>query len=138
MSRSDSLPEALRLLMAAMDRSVAQRLALTLALVAAGGLLAGAAPLALKHLVDALSMPSTERATADSVLAFGALYLFALCGSRLVIEIRPLVANTAEQRIHARLRQRFFSHLLSLRLSVPLHRPRNATGWRAARLMQKS
>ena len=57
-----------------------------------------------------------------SALALGALYLLALCGGRLLAEIRPLVASTAEHRLFTRLRQRFFAHLLSLPLAFHLDR----------------
>lgn len=118
------LPEVLRVLIAEMDRTVAWRLGLTLALVVAGGLLSGLAPLALKGLVDEVASPTDaqHRTEVVSTLAFGVLYLFSLCGGRLLAEIRPLVASTAEQRLFGRLRQRFFAHLLGLRLAFHLER----------------
>lgn len=118
------LPEVLRVLIAEMDRTVAWRLGLTLALVVAGGLLSGLAPLALKGLVDAVASPTDahHRTEVVSTLAFGVLYLFSLCGGRLLAEIRPLVVSTAEQRLFGRLRQRFFAHLLGLRLAFHLER----------------
>ena len=122
MLRSDRVAEALRLLISEMDRAVVWRLGLTLTIVVAGGLLAGLAPLALKGVVDAVAASTEHRIPNASTLVFGLLYLGALCSGRLLIEIRPLLASTAEQRLFARLRQRFFAHLLDLRLAFHLER----------------
>ena len=122
MLRSDRVAEALRVLISEMDRAVVWRLGLTLTIVVAGGLLAGLAPLALKGVVDAVAASTEHRIPNASTLVFGLLYLGALCSGRLLIEIRPLLASTAEQRLFARLRQRFFAHLLDLRLAFHLER----------------
>lgn len=124
MLRSARLPDVLRVLVAEVDRAIAWRLGITLALVVAGGLLSGLAPLALKGLVDAVaSVPDPQEPTAmRSALTLVALYLLALCGGRLLAEIRPLVASTAEHRLFTRLRQRFFAHLLALPLAFHLDR----------------
>lgn len=121
---SRRLIEVLRLLCAQADRVVVRRLGLTLLLVVAGSLLAAAAPLALQGLVDAVvAGAASPRAGAnDPALVFGALYLLALCGGRLLLEIRPLLASGVEQRLYARLRHRFFAHLLGLRLAFHLER----------------
>lgn len=106
------------------DHAVRWRLAATLLLVVAGGLLAGLAPLALKGMVDAVAAVQDPRhpTAPASALTLGAVYLLALCGGRLLTEIRPLVAGAAEQRIYARLMHRFFGHLLGLRLAFHLGR----------------
>ena len=124
MLRSTRLPEVLQVLVAEADRVVAWRLGATLVLVVAGGLLSGLAPLALKGLVDAVAaVPDPQDRTAiRSAMTLGALYLLALCGGRLLAEIRPLVASTAEHRLFTRLRQRFFAHLLGLPLAFHLDR----------------
>jgi len=124
MFRSSRLPEVLRVLVEEADRTVAWRLGATLVLVVSGGLLAGLAPLALKGLVDAVAAAPIfpDPAAMRSSLTLGVLYLLALCGGRLLAEIRPLVASTAEHRLFTRLRQRFFAHVLSLRLAFHLDR----------------
>ena len=124
MSPLGRLPEVLRLLSAEADRVVVRRLGLTLLLVVGGSLLAAAAPLALKGLVDAVvaGVANPRVSANDTALGFGALYLLALCGGRLLLEIRPLLASGVEQRLYTRLRQRFFAHLLGLRLAFHLGR----------------
>ena len=95
MSESGRLPEVLRLLRTEADRVVVRRLAVTLLIVVGGSLLAAAAPLALKGLVDAVVVgaASTRPSANEGALRFGALYLLALCGGRLLLEIRPLISK---------------------------------------------
>ena len=97
---------------------------MTALLVVAGGLLAGLAPLALKGMIDAATrIPDLrDRTTPVSALTFGAAYLLSLCGGRLLTEWRPLLIGVAEQRLYARLRRRFFGHLLELPLAFHLGR----------------
>ena len=111
-SRRD-LIAALLLLREEMDRAVAWRLVATTLFVVVGGLLAGLAPLALKGMVDAVTgaQDSTQTATV-SATTFGAVYLAALCGARLLAELRLPLMGIAEQHLYARLRRRFFGHLL--------------------------
>jgi len=49
-------------------------------------------------------------------------YLLCLCVSRLLAEIRPMLASAAEQRLYGRLRLSFFQHTLLLPLSFHLGR----------------
>jgi ATP-binding cassette subfamily B protein len=55
---------------------------------------------------------------------FAATYLLALVTGRLLTELRPSLIATAEQRLYARLRRRFFAHLLDLPLAF--HRDRQS------------
>jgi ABC-type transport system involved in Fe-S cluster assembly fused permease/ATPase subunit len=117
------LLDVLRLLNAEADATVKRRVVIALAVVMAGGLLAALAPLALKGLVDAVAGGrSASHALISSAAAFGAAYLLALCGGRLLAEIQPLVYGKAEQRLNARLSRRFLRHLLDLRLEFHLSR----------------
>ncbi len=115
---------ALRALLDGTDRAVAWRLAATVLLVVAGGLLAGLAPLALKGMIDAAigARDLRDRTASDSALMFAAAYLLSLCGGRLLTELRPSLIGAAEQRLYARLRRRFFAHLLELPLAFHLGR----------------
>ena len=119
-----TLVEAIRLLRAEADPVVVRRLALALLLVVCGGLLAGLSPLALKALVDALAARAhpADGTPPSAVLVPGILYLLAVCTGRLITELRPRIAGSAEQRLYARLRRRFFAHLLDLPLACHLRR----------------
>lgn len=110
------------------DGPIRLRLAVALALAAAGSVLTGLAPLALQHLIDAMQAASTS-ATASGALAtllFGAAYLLALAAGRVLAELRLMLAGQAEQHLHARLSSRYFAHLLSLPLGFHIERPTGA------------
>jgi len=126
------LADALRLLHGEADLGVRARLAGAMLLVIAGALLTALAPLALKALVDALAAsaalaalaapmrpmaPTAPASLPPSTLALGGVYLLALCGGRLLAEVRLLRTNTAEQGLSARLGHRFFGHVLALPLA---------------------
>ena len=115
---------ALGLLREEADSATAWRLGATVLLVVTGGLLAGLAPLALKSLVDTLASGEDwrRRTVIASATAQAAWYLAALCVARLLAELRPSLIGAAEQRIYARLRQRFLAHLLALGLPFHLSR----------------
>jgi ABC-type transport system involved in Fe-S cluster assembly fused permease/ATPase subunit len=123
MSSLSTWRNILRLLIAEADIAVKRKFAVALALVVASGLLAALAPLALKGLIDGVAgAQSVSQALTTSAAALGAVYLLALCGDRLLTEIRPLIYGSAEQRLYARLSRRFFKHLLDLRLEFHLSR----------------
>ena len=113
---------ALRMLFDGMDRAVAWRLVSTNLLAIAGGLLAGLAPLAFKGMVDAATGVPGTRDPSPSVATLGAVYLLCLCAGRLLAELRPVLISAAEQRLYARLRRRYFGHLLALPLAFHLGR----------------
>jgi len=122
MRASRDVTTALRVLLDDMDSAVAWRLAATVLLVVAGGLLAGLGPLALKGLIDAATgAPGwLDRPAATPTLAFATAYLLSLCGGRLLMELRPSLVGAAEQRLYARLRRRYLGHLLALPLAFHL------------------
>lgn len=124
MRADGTLAELLRLLRDDADRHVRVHLAVALVLVGASGLLAALAPLALKSMVDAVAggAPSGEEMPGRVVLAFGAAYVLALCGGRLLADLGPLLTGAADQRLDRRLTGHFFDHLLSLPMAYLLRR----------------
>jgi ABC-type transport system involved in Fe-S cluster assembly fused permease/ATPase subunit len=123
MSSLTTLRSIIRLLHAEADITVKRKFGVALALVIAGGLLSALAPLALKGLIDGLAgTRAAPLASSVSAAVLGAAYLLALCGDRLLTEIRPVVYGSAEQRLFARLSRRFFRHVLDLRMEFHLSR----------------
>lgn len=128
MSALRTLGNALRLLRAEADSAVTYKFAAAVALVIIGGMLAALAPLGLKALIDAVAERQSTGALAGAVAVYGVGYVLALCGGRLLTEIRPLLHEQAEQRLYGRLSRRFFRHLLDLRLDFHLDRRTGALG----------
>lgn len=125
MSSFVDVTAALRVLRSDIDRAVAWRLGATALLVVTGGLLAGLAPLALKGMIDAAGRPALHSQSSSATMSvFAAAYLVALVTGRLLTELRPSLVAAAEQRLYARLRRRFFAHLLDLPLAF--HRERQS------------
>lgn len=124
MSSTASHRRALRLIYESTDHTA--RLAVTklLLLVALGAALAAGSPLALKHLVDAVGglISDGKSPQRQDVLACGAIYLLILIGCRLASDVRPMLANSVEQRVSAAIRQRFLAHLHRLPMSYLVHR----------------
>lgn len=108
---------ALGVLFEGLHRSAAWRLGTTAALAIIGGALAGLAPLALKDMIDGLGNNAATGARSESIVVPGAVYLLCICATRVLAELRPVMSSAAEQHLYARLRSRFFGHLLEL----PLH-----------------
>ncbi len=125
MSTSTNLAAVLRVLRADIERPVARRLGATALLVVVGGLLAGLAPLALKGMIDTAGAPADRsQEWFGATAGFATAYFLALCAARLLTEFRPVLISSAEQRIYAQLRNRFFAHLLNLPLAF--HRDRQS------------
>jgi ABC-type multidrug transport system fused ATPase/permease subunit len=117
----------LRLMLGAASSGIRRQVALAFVLVVAGALLAALTPLALKQLVDTIAGTAPAGRTFDlSPAALVACYVAALCGSRVLAELRGLVTGTAEQRLSAALNRRFFGHLLALPLAFHLERQAGA------------
>lgn len=117
MARLHALMLLLRLLAGEADSGVRRRLVASVFLALIGGGLTGLAPVALKSLIDAMTMGHEAHArTSNYHLAFvyGAAYLAALCLGRMLSDLRPLLAGVAEQRLHSRISCRYFAHLLEL------------------------
>ncbi|MBV8501563.1 MAG: ABC transporter ATP-binding protein [Paucibacter sp.] len=98
------------------------RLAAANLLAITTGMLSGLAPLALKYIVDTTANGSTQRHLSTPALA-GAAYLGCICLGRMLAEVRPLLASTAEQKLFTGLRVRFFAHALGLPLDDHRRRP---------------
>lgn len=119
---------AMAVLFAGLDRSMAWRLAIATLLALAGGALAGLSPVALKLLIDAASLPASDAGRSLAIAGFGLAYLLTLAVTRLIAELRPSLIGAVEQRLYARLRLRYFSHVLDLPLSLHLAKPTGALG----------
>lgn len=121
----------MRLLHACADGVVWTYLLLALVLVAAGGLLAGLAPLALKTLIDEVSVAQgalvPPAGDSRTVLLLVGCYIAALAGARLFYALRPLPAGVAEQRLCANLAGSGFDRLLGLPLTSQLKQPPGAS-----------
>lgn len=119
---------AIAVLVREADRAVLWRLVAAIVLSICGGALAALSPLALKALVDAVAQPGLAGAIAPDTSpwrSFPALvlaYLGAQCLVRVLAELRPVLVSAAEQRLLARLRERYFAQLLRLPLSFHLER----------------
>lgn len=120
---SNSLWNVLRLTAQLMTPKQRLQIAVATLLVVASGALAALAPLALKRLVDTVaSAAQGSVAPAGALLAPAAIYVAALCGGRLIGDIRPLLLAAIEQHLVAALRHRFFAHVLRLPLAGLLSR----------------
>lgn len=127
MTTATSTAAVLRLLLSEADLDIKARLTVASAVTVLGGLLAALAPLALKSLVDTLDAADTqEPAVGSRLMAFACAYVAALYAGRLLVELRPLLLGTAEQRLQARLSHRFFGHALALPASFHLDRQSGA------------
>ncbi len=120
------LSEAVRLFWSVADRYAWRRLALALAAVSAGALLAAMAPLALKILIDALDTHATTSVVAS--LAFVAAYASAQCFSRCATELRVMLHGHAEQRVRRRIAERLFAHIVRMPMRFHLERKLGAVG----------
>jgi ABC-type multidrug transport system fused ATPase/permease subunit len=118
------LRQVWRLLLAQADRTVRAHLLLAIVLVGVGGLLSALAPLALSSMVDAAvrTLQSTHRSIGTDALALGAAYVLALCMGRLLADIGPLIAGTAEQRLSRSLTRMSFQHVIGLPMDYLLQR----------------
>lgn len=123
------LLEAWRLIAEGGNPTILRQMAWTTALVATGALLSGLAPLALKGLIDSLSPASqtSHPAVLSYSLSMAAAYLLLLGGGRLLTEVRPFIAGSAEQGLISGLRKRFFEHLLRLPMAFHMNRKTGAT-----------
>jgi len=114
----------LRLILDVADGRLRLTMVATTLLIILGGAMSAATPLALKHLVDAVaaSAPAAGPAAPTTWLVEASIYMAALCGSRLVGDLRPLLTGAIDQQLIAGLRRRFFWHLLHLPLAGLLQR----------------
>jgi len=121
--------ESLRLFWIAADGFVKKRLALALATVTLGALLAAAGPVALKLLVDSLAQ--LRSMASDFVFAPFAFVAFYVVGQYLLRcsnEMRVMLHGHAEQRLRRRIGGYLFEHLVRLPLRFHLERKVGAVG----------
>lgn len=126
-NRHGTVRRILVLMLGAASSGIRRQFAIAFALVVAGALLAALTPLAFKQLLDTIVTVAPVAGTPHlSPAALVACYTAALCGSRVLAELRGLVTGTAEQRLSAALNRRFFGHLLALPLAFHLERQAGA------------
>ena len=116
--------QVVRLLRSVADRRIVCLAAATVLVVITSGGLAALTPLALKSLVDALAASQHARAPTPwpPVSRPVAAYLLLLLAGRVLEDLRPLLNATINQRLHSRITQRFFDHVLRLPMSYLLGR----------------
>ncbi len=120
----DQLAQVGRLLRSVSDHRMLGLGAGIVVVVVASGTLAALTPLALKVLIDALAALHTSKAIvhASPVLPAGLAYLLTLVAGRVLADIRPQLNGLINQRLHSRLSQRFFDHVLRLPMGYLLRR----------------
>jgi ABC-type multidrug transport system fused ATPase/permease subunit len=120
----DEVAQVGQLLRSVSDRRTLRLGAGIVVVVVASGTLAALTPLALKVLIDALAALHTSKAIvhASSALPAGLAYLLILLAGRVLADIRPQLNGLINQRLHSRLSQRFFDHVLRLPMGYLLRR----------------
>ena len=122
-SRYRDIQRVMHLLRCEADRQVLSRALGMVLIVVAGGALAALSPLVLKSLVDTVAAPPpASGARWLSALPCGVAYLLLLLTGRALSDVRPLLSGTINQRLHSRLAQRFFDHVLHLPMDYLLRR----------------
>ena len=124
----DEFRAAMGLLFAGLDRRMARRLVGATVLALASGALVGLAPVALKELIDAASRGAAGPGGSMALAGLGLAYLLSLATARLIAEFRPFLIGAVEQQLYARLRLRYFGHVLDLPLSFHLSRQTGVLG----------
>ena len=123
-SRYRDIKQVARLLRSEADREILLLGLVTVLICIASGALGALSPLALKSVVDTLSL-SQRTGTAipwSPALPVGMAYLLLLLFGRVLSDLRPLLSGTINQRLNSRLTQRFFDHVLRLPLGYLLKR----------------
>ncbi len=138
---SNPLKHAVNLARAEADGFVRRRLFLALVLVLFTAALAALAPVALKYAIDVLdsgqplSLHLPQLPWIDFLVdtpfilgpvALISVYLLGLWVSRSLGELRWFLYGTADQRLHRKLSQRLFSHVIKLPMSFHLGRKTGA------------
>jgi ABC-type transport system involved in Fe-S cluster assembly fused permease/ATPase subunit len=103
---------------------VRRRLGIVFALTAIGSIVSALGPVALKYLVDSLSVPA--KSAILSVPALLAAYVLCLWLARMLGDVRTLIQAEADQRINRRLSETLFGHVLQLPLRFHLDRQTGA------------
>lgn len=123
-SRRHEFRQVVQLLRSIADRRILLHGIVTVLTVIVGGAVAALTPLALKSLVDAASLLTANGSVAPgpATLSAGIAYLILLLAGRVLADLRPLLNGSINQRLHSRLAQRFFDHVLRLPMDVLLAR----------------
>jgi ABC-type multidrug transport system fused ATPase/permease subunit len=123
-SQYREIKQVVRLLRSEADSQILSQGLATVLVVIASGALAALSPLVLKSLIDALAATQQAETVArwPSALPYGAGYLFLLLVGRVLTDIRPLLSGAINHRLHSRLTQRFFAHVLRLPMGYLLKR----------------
>ncbi len=115
-SGSQGIRQAVGLLRSEADRRILGHALGITGIVIACGVLAALSPLLLKSLVDAVA--ASPHAAIDisrnAVPRCGLAYLLTLIAGRALADLRPFLSGAINQRLHSRLTQRFFDHVLRL------------------------
>ena len=126
--RAQTLREALRLFWQVADLYAKRRLALALATVALGALLAALSPIALKLIVDSLSNDTGLPYVVLTPIALVTLYVAGQYLFRCSNELRTMLHGHAEQRFRRRVSRRLFEHLVRMPLRFHLEHKAGALG----------
>jgi ABC-type transport system involved in Fe-S cluster assembly fused permease/ATPase subunit len=119
--------QALRLFWEEADRVVRTRMALSLALVLAGGVLAGAAPVALKFAVESFEAGGGHASDLGPAMLI-AVYVACLFFGRALTELKMLMQGGADRRIQRFISRRLFEHVMRLPMRFHLERKTGAIG----------
>jgi ABC-type multidrug transport system fused ATPase/permease subunit len=123
-SRHHGIIEVARLLQSVSDRKMLRLSAGIVVVVVASGALSALTPLVLKMLIDAVAdlREPTSIGTRSTVLSSGLAYLLLLVIGRLLADGRPRLNGSINHRVHSRLAQHFFDHVLRLPMAFLLKR----------------
>lgn len=99
-------------------------LVLVLLLTIAGAFAGALTPLSLKSLIDGLTHPGSTDALLPTVS--GALYIFGLCLTRLIAEVRQYAQGRTEQALRIRVSAFMYAQVLDLPLRFHLDRARGS------------
>lgn len=119
MAGKGAVVQTISLLWISSDGFVKRRLALALLFVVAAASLAALAPVAIKMIVDQVSVGAKAEhgiAPVFMILAYVASQYF----SRSFSELQLWAHGTAEQRVHRRMSHRVFGHILALPMGLQL------------------
>lgn len=118
------IAQVARLLLLVSDRAILRIGAAIVVVVIGSGGLAALTPLVMKVLIDAVARLRTIESTAalSVVLPVALAYLLLLVLGRLLADVRPYLNGSINHRMHSRLSQRFFDHVLRLPMAYLLKR----------------
>jgi len=115
-SRYQEVLQVVRLLHSEADPYVLWHGLATILVVITSGATVALSPLILKALVDALDEAQRHPTSGQrgALLGYALGYLLLLLAGRALADVRPFLTGAINQRLHSRLTQRFFDHVLRL------------------------